>query len=79
MKPGQRVVVDIDGLGRSFEGSVAALSLGTGSRFAMLPPDNASGNFTRVIQRVPVHVTLPPEAQSLVRAGESALVTVYTR
>ncbi len=79
MKPGQRVVVDVDGLGESFEGKLEALAGATGSRFALLPPDNASGNFTKVVQRVPVHVSLPEAAQARVRAGESAVVTVYTR
>ncbi len=79
MAPGQRVDIAIDGLGQTFTGSVAAIAGATGSRFAMLPPDNASGNFTKVVQRIPVHVVLPAEAQALVRAGESADVTVHTR
>ena len=54
-------------------------SAATGSRFSLLPPDNASGNFTKVVQRVPVHVTLPADAVGKVRPGMSAVVTVHTR
>lgn len=79
MQAGQRAEIEVDGLGRDFEGEVIAISGGTGSRFSLLPPDNASGNFTKVIQRVPVHIRLPEEARELVKAGASVTVTVHTR
>ena len=80
MKAGQRVEVEIDAYsGRKFEGEVESLSGGTGSRFSLLPPDNASGNFVKVVQRVPVRIkwkTTPNDVT--LRAGMSATVTVHT-
>jgi membrane fusion protein (multidrug efflux system) len=63
MRPGQRVHIKIDALGgQEFEGKVDSLSGGTGASFSLLPPDNASGNFVKVVQRVPVKIVMdnPP-------------------
>lgn len=81
MKPGQRVDVDVDAYGgETLEGRVESLSGGTGARFSLLPPDNASGNFVKVVERVPVRIAWarPPKDLAL-RAGLSATVTVHTR
>ncbi|RKG83766.1 HlyD family secretion protein [Corallococcus terminator] len=81
MHAGQRVEVELDAFsGEKLEGRVESLSGGTGSRFSLLPPDNASGNFVKVVQRVPVRITWvhPPEGLTL-RAGLSAGVTVHTK
>ncbi len=81
MRPGQRAEISIDAFpGRTFEGTIESTSPGTGARFSMLPPDNASGNFIKVVQRVPVKVTWTrvPEDVKLA-AGLSADVTVLTR
>jgi membrane fusion protein (multidrug efflux system) len=67
--------------GRVFHGKVAELSPASGSQFALLPPDNATGNFTKVVQRVPVKIVLfagQPDIDRL-RPGFSAVVTVNTR
>jgi len=82
MRPGQRAAVEIDGYpGLRLEGSVESLSGGTGARFSLIPPDNASGNFVKVVERVPVRIAwatqLPPEVR--LRAGLSAYVTVHER
>ena len=80
MHPGQRVTVKVDAFdGERLEGRVESLSGGTGGRFSLLPADNASGNFVKVVQRVPVRIVWvkPPEALGL-RAGLSAEVTVHT-
>ncbi len=80
MRPGQRATVRVDALGRrDFEGKVESLSGGTGASFSLLPPDNASGNFVKVVQRVPVRIswTGPPADQ--VAVGSSAEVTVYSK
>lgn len=81
MKPGQRAEIRIDAYGgRKLEGRVESLSGGTGARFSLLPPDNASGNFVKVVERVPVRITwtnVPGEIR--LRAGLSAWVTVHTR
>ena len=81
LKPGQKVTVDVDAYeGRSLEGRVESISGGTGARFALLPPDNASGNFVKVVQRVPVRIAwVNPPADLALRAGLSANVTVHTR
>ncbi|HTJ82635.1 MAG TPA: HlyD family secretion protein, partial [Polyangiaceae bacterium] len=78
MAEGQKVVVKVDAYGdREIHGHVDSLSAGTGSRFALLPPDNASGNFTKVVQRVPVVVALD-DHDLVLRPGMSAYVTVST-
>jgi len=80
MKTGQSVDVEIDTFGRKkIEGKIDSLSAGTGSRFSLLPPDNASGNFTKVVQRVPVLIRLEAHPDLTLRPGMSASVTVNTR
>jgi len=80
MRPGQLAEVEIDAFpGRKLEGRVESLSGGTGGSFSLLPADNASGNFVKVVQRVPVRiawVNLPADVD--MRAGLSADVTVRT-
>ena len=65
---------------RVFHGKVEQLSPASGSQFALLPPDNATGNYTKVVQRIPVKVVLSPEQPYLdrLRPGFSAVVTVHT-
>jgi membrane fusion protein (multidrug efflux system) len=78
MRPGDRVEVEVDAFpGRTLEGRVASLSAATGARFSLLPPDNATGNFVKVVQRVPVRIewARPPEVP--LAAGLSATATVY--
>jgi len=79
MRPGQRADVKVDTFGgRAFAGHVESFAPGTGSRFSLLPPDNASGNFTKVVQRVPVLVRLDaPAGDVVLRPGMSANVTVH--
>jgi membrane fusion protein (multidrug efflux system) len=78
--PGNRVWVDVDAIpGKTFTGKVESLSSATGATFALLPPDNATGNFTKVVQRVPVRIhleNLSPEDVEKLRAGLSATVKV---
>jgi membrane fusion protein, multidrug efflux system len=65
---------------RSFHGKVEQLSPASGSQFALLPPDNATGNFTKIVQRVPVKIVFSPGQAYLdrLRPGFSAVVTVHT-
>jgi membrane fusion protein (multidrug efflux system) len=78
MKAGQKAIIKIDAFpGRKFEGQVESLSGGTGASFSLLPPDNASGNFVKVVQRVPVRILwVNPPSDVTPRAGLSADVTV---
>lgn len=80
MRAGQRARIRIDAFpGRVFEGTVESRSGGTGARFALIPPDNASGNFVKVVQRVPVRIawTKPPDVP--LAAGLSAVVAVRVK
>jgi len=79
MRTGQRAAIRIDAYpGRVFDGQVQSLAGGTGASFSLLPADNASGNFVKVVQRVPVRITwASPPHDVLLRAGLSADVTVY--
>ncbi|HEX8169027.1 MAG TPA: HlyD family secretion protein [Thermoanaerobaculia bacterium] len=80
MRPGQQVRIKVDALGgQEFDGRVESLSGGTGASFSMLPPDNASGNFVKVVQRVPVRISWNGPTADRVAAGSSAEVTVYTK
>ena len=80
MKVGQLVQLEIDAYpNEEFTGHIESLSAATGARFALLPPDNASGNFVKVTQRVPVKIVLDQmDAEHPLRAGMSvnAVVTV---
>jgi membrane fusion protein (multidrug efflux system) len=80
MKPGQRATIRVDAVGRrDFEGKVESLSGGTGASFSLLPPDNASGNFVKVVQRVPVRISWNGPPADQVAVGSSAEVTVYSK
>lgn len=80
IRPGQRADVDIDAYpGHTLTGTVESLSGGTGAQFALLPPDNSSGNFVKVVERVPVRVAWAKVPDVVLRAGLSATVTVHTR
>ncbi|WP_230640329.1 HlyD family secretion protein [Shinella sumterensis] len=78
MREGQAVTITVDSLpGETFHGKVSRLSPASGSQFALLPADNATGNFTKVVQRVPVRIDFnPPEVFAHLRAGMSAVVSV---
>ncbi len=79
MHPGQTARVHIDTYGQELIGHVDSLASGTGSRFSLLPPDNASGNFTKVVQRVPVLIRLDAHPDLTLRPGMSATATVETK
>ncbi len=82
IKPGQKADVSIDALdGQTIEGVVSSISPASGSEFSLLPPDNATGNFTKVVQRVAVRITFPEDVLKTVplRPGLSVVATVHTR
>lgn len=80
IKLGANVKIDVDAIpGKSYLGKVSSISAATGATFTLLPPDNATGNFTKVVQRVPVKIefsNLTDQDVDLLRAGLSALVKV---
>jgi membrane fusion protein (multidrug efflux system) len=80
LRVGQPASLTIDAYGRELHGHVQSFSGATGSRFALLPPDNASGNFTKVVQRVPVRVQLDDVPSDLrLLPGMSVELTIDTR
>lgn len=81
VKPGQKAEVRVDALpGITLTGRVDSFSPATGARFTLLPPDNATGNFTKVVQRMPVKIRLDPlPAGVTLRPGLSVDVTILTR
>jgi membrane fusion protein (multidrug efflux system) len=80
MRAGQAATVTVDALpGRKLHAKVESVSFGTGAQFSLLPPDNASGNFVKVVQRVPVKLTWVDAPPSELQAGLSVDVTVSTR
>lgn len=80
VKPGQEVTIWVDAVaGKKFHGKVVSLSSATGATFSLLPPDNATGNFTKVVQRVPVKISLDDVAEedfARLQAGLSAIVKI---
>jgi membrane fusion protein (multidrug efflux system) len=83
IRPGQKAEVRVDTFsGTVFTGTVDSISAGTGSRFSLLPPENATGNWVKVVQRVPVKILLDGKSvgnPQPLRAGMSAYVVVKTR
>jgi membrane fusion protein (multidrug efflux system) len=79
MHPGEAVDITVDTFGRrAFRGHVDSLAGASGARFALLPPDNATGNFIKVVQRMPVLIRFDDSAGVEFRPGMSATVTVRT-
>jgi membrane fusion protein, multidrug efflux system len=79
VRPGQRATIAIDTFpDRTFEGTVESISAGTGARFSLLPPENASGNWVKVVQRVPVKIAIDGYHANphILRPGMSATVTI---
>ena len=82
IRVGQPAVITVDAYGsRKFKGTVESISPAAGSVFTLLPPDNATGNFTKIVQRLPVRIRVPKSVatQGLLRAGMSVYATVDTR
>jgi membrane fusion protein (multidrug efflux system) len=81
VRPGQSVDMTIDSFpGETLHGRVERISPGSGSQFALLPPDNATGNFTKVVQRIPVRIAIDPGQKLLERLlpGMSAVTRIHT-
>jgi membrane fusion protein, multidrug efflux system len=82
LRPDQPVSITVDALpDRVFEGRVTSFAPASGSMFSLLPPDNATGNFTKIVQRVAVRVRVPAEVarEGVLRPGMSVVVSVDTR
>jgi membrane fusion protein (multidrug efflux system) len=82
LHPGQSAKIKVDAVpDRTFVATVVSFAPASGSVFSLLPPDNATGNFTKIVQRVPVRLQLPPTVahEGVLRPGMSVVVTVNTR
>lgn len=81
MQPGQPVTISVDGLDDDFKGHVDSIAAATGAKFSLLPPENASGNYVKVVQRVPVKIVFEPgqDPNHRLRPGMSVVPTVYTK
>jgi membrane fusion protein, multidrug efflux system len=82
MRIGQPVSIEVDALpGIKLNGRVASFAPGTGAQFSILPPQNATGNFTKIVQRIPVRISIdaPAEVRQLLVPGMSVVATVDTR
>ena len=82
IRPGQAAQVSVDAYpDTTLDGRVDSFAPASGAQFSLLPPDNATGNFTKIVQRVPVRIVLPATAPltALLRPGLSVTVTIDTR
>lgn len=81
IRPGQRAQIRVDAYGRTYNGYVDSIAAATGERFSLLPPENASGNFVKVVQRVPVKIALEKgqDPEHLLRIGLSVEPTIIIR
>jgi len=81
MRPGQKATVKVDAYGHTYDAVVESIGGATGSRFSVLPPENATGNYVKVVQRLPVRIRFAPgqDPSHLLRPGMSVVPTVLTR
>jgi membrane fusion protein, multidrug efflux system len=81
MRAGQSATIHVDGVGREFKGHVDSIAPATGARFSLLPPENATGNYVKVVQRVPVKIVFEPDQdpEHRLRPGMSVAPTVRTK
>ncbi|HVB99310.1 MAG TPA: HlyD family secretion protein [Candidatus Dormibacteraeota bacterium] len=81
VRPGQRAEVHVDMYNETFPGRVESISGATGSRMSLLPPENATGNFVKVVQRIPIKIVLNPipPGKAILRPGMNVEATIFTR
>lgn len=81
MRPGQHVTIDVDANGRKYSGKVDSIAGASGARFSLLPPENATGNYVKVVQRIPVKIVLDPGSNNdhQLRPGMSVTPKVQIR
>jgi membrane fusion protein (multidrug efflux system) len=81
VRPGQRAKIYVDTYDRDFDGIVDSIASAAGSRQALLPPQNATGNFIKVVQRLPVKILVrqSPDSRFVLRPGMNVEASIYTR
>ncbi|MDE3165564.1 MAG: HlyD family secretion protein, partial [Acidobacteriota bacterium] len=78
VRAGQRVEIGVDMYGRTVAGHVDSISGATGSRMSLLPPENATGNFVKVVQRIPVKILVDKTDGLVLRPGMNVDATIFT-
>ncbi|HXM90242.1 MAG TPA: HlyD family secretion protein, partial [Candidatus Dormibacteraeota bacterium] len=80
MRAGQKAEVKVDTYGKTFSGHLDSIAGATGAMLSLLPPENATGNYVKVVQRIPVKIIVDPipEQKAILRPGMNADVTVIT-
>ncbi len=81
VRPGQKVKLTVDAYGRDYNGTVERIAGASGAKFSLLPPENATGNFVKVVQRIPVRIAFDPgqDPEHLLRPGMSVVPSVRIR
>jgi membrane fusion protein (multidrug efflux system) len=81
VRPGQKVEIKVDMYGQTITGHVDSVAGATGSRLSLLPPENATGNFVKVVERIPVKIIVDPISpdKAILRPGMNVDVTIITR
>ncbi len=81
MKPGQKVEISVDTYGRTYEGHVDSIAGASGARFSLFPPENATGNYVKVVQRIPVKIVFDKsqDREHLLRPGMSVVPAVRVK
>jgi len=79
--PGQRAEVEVDLTGKTYPGHVDSVAGATGTRLSLLPPENATGNYVKVVQRIPVKIVLDPipGGNNILRPGMNVEATIFTK
>src|SRR5262249_45966090 len=78
VRPGQRVEIDVDMYGQSVVGHVDSIASATGAKMSLLPPENATGNFVKVVQRIPVKILVDQTNGLVLRPGMNVSATIFT-
>jgi hypothetical protein len=81
MRPGQRATISVDAYGKKYNGHVQSIAGASGALFSLLPPENATGNYVKVVQRIPVKITFDPgeTKEHILRPGMSVEPKVWVR
>jgi membrane fusion protein (multidrug efflux system) len=81
VRPGQKAEIDVDMYGRTVIGHVDSIAGATGARLSLLPPENATGNYVKVVQRIPVKILLDPDSsdRAILRPGMNVEATIITK
>ncbi len=79
VRAGQTAEIKVDMYGKTFRGKVDSVAGATGARLSLLPPENATGNYVKVVQRIPVKILLEPQREAVLRPGMNVEATIITK